>query len=32
MDFELSASEKEFRDEVRAWLKANKPREEATTG
>jgi len=27
MDFELSESEKGFRDEVRAWLKANKPRE-----
>jgi alkylation response protein AidB-like acyl-CoA dehydrogenase len=27
MDFELSASEKSFRDEVRAWLKANKPKE-----
>jgi alkylation response protein AidB-like acyl-CoA dehydrogenase len=26
MDFELSDSEKEFRDEVRGWLKANKPR------
>src|SRR2546423_2361369 len=25
MDFELSPSELEFRDEVRAWLKANKP-------
>ncbi len=25
MDFELSDSEKAFRDEVRAWLKANKP-------
>lgn len=28
MDFELSASEKSFRDEVRAWLKANAPREQ----
>jgi len=27
MDFELSDSEKAFRDEVRAWLKANKPAE-----
>lgn len=27
MDFELSASEKAFRDEVRTWLQANKPRE-----
>src|SRR5438270_2900349 len=26
MDFELSPSEKKFRDEVRAWLKANAPR------
>ena len=25
MDFELSATEKAFRDEVRVWLKANKP-------
>ncbi len=25
MDFELSDAEKEFRDEVRAWLKANAP-------
>jgi len=25
MDFELSESEKKFRDEVRAWLEANKP-------
>ena len=25
MDFDLSAEEKQFRDEVRAWLKANKP-------
>ncbi len=25
MDFELSASEKAFRDEVRGWLKANAP-------
>src|SRR4029077_7663533 len=29
MDFELSSSEKAFRDEVRTWLKANKPRGEA---
>ncbi len=28
MDFDLSAEEKEFRDEVRAWLKANKPSED----
>ena len=28
MDFELSASERAFRDEVRAWLKANKPHED----
>jgi alkylation response protein AidB-like acyl-CoA dehydrogenase len=27
MDFDLSSEEKEFRDEVHAWLKANKPRE-----
>jgi alkylation response protein AidB-like acyl-CoA dehydrogenase len=27
VDFELSAAEKAFRDEVRAWLKANKPKE-----
>ncbi len=26
MDFDLSESEKAFRDEVRAWLKANAPR------
>src|SRR3989441_12527414 len=26
MDFELSEPEKKFRDEVRVWLKANKPR------
>src|SRR5712692_9625266 len=26
MDFELSEPEKKFRDEVRTWLKANKPR------
>ncbi len=25
MDFELSPTEREFRDDVRAWLKANKP-------
>jgi alkylation response protein AidB-like acyl-CoA dehydrogenase len=30
VDFELSASEKQFRDEVRAWLKTNKPRQEET--
>ncbi|HEX9475109.1 MAG TPA: acyl-CoA dehydrogenase family protein, partial [Candidatus Dormibacteraeota bacterium] len=28
MDFELSEPEKKFRDEVRAWLKANKPRDD----
>src|SRR5256886_17183164 len=27
MDFELSSTEKAFRDEVRAWLKANAPRD-----
>ena len=27
MDFELSPTEKAFRDEVRAWLKANAPRD-----
>ena len=32
MDFELSLSETEFRDEVRSWLAANKPREEAVAG
>src|SRR5256885_6845003 len=32
MDFELSPSEREFRDEVRSWLDANKPREEAPAG
>src|SRR2546426_11089242 len=26
MDFELSEPEKKFRDEVRVWLEANKPR------
>src|SRR5258708_34690619 len=29
MDFDLSESEKTFRDEVRAWLKANVPRKSA---
>src|SRR3979409_267568 len=29
MDFDLSDSEKAFRDEVRAWLKANAPRKDA---
>ena len=29
MDFELSEPEKQFRDEVRAWLKANKPQDGA---
>ena len=28
VDFELSPSEQQFRDEVRAWLKANKPRQD----
>lgn len=28
MDFELSESEKKFRDEVRSWLKANAPRDD----
>jgi alkylation response protein AidB-like acyl-CoA dehydrogenase len=28
VDFELSASEQQFRDEVRAWLKTNKPRQD----
>ena len=32
MDFEMSPSETAFRDEVRSWLAANKPREEATDG
>src|SRR6266705_3016693 len=32
MDFELSPSEREFRDEVRSWLAANKPRDEAPAG
>ena len=32
MDFELSPSEKKFRDEVRAWLKANAPRGEDADG
>jgi alkylation response protein AidB-like acyl-CoA dehydrogenase len=30
MDFELSPSEQAFRDEVHAWLAANKPREDAS--
>ena len=30
MDFELDASEKIFRDEVRAWLKANAPKNDST--
>src|SRR6476660_314623 len=29
MDFELDASEKVFRDEVRAWLKANAPKDDS---
>src|SRR5947209_9579665 len=32
MDFELSPSEKKFRDEVRAWLKANVPRGDDADG
>src|SRR5437660_8180797 len=32
MDFELSASEREFRDGVRSWLASNKPRDEAPAG
>ena len=32
MDFELSADEKAFRDEVRAWLKASAPRDGAADG
>jgi alkylation response protein AidB-like acyl-CoA dehydrogenase len=32
MDFELSETEKTFRDEVRAWLNANKPRENGSAG
>jgi len=32
MDFELSPSEREFRDEVRTWLDSNKPRDEAPAG
>ncbi len=31
MDFDLSQSEKAFRDEVRAWLKANAPRKDDPT-
>jgi alkylation response protein AidB-like acyl-CoA dehydrogenase len=30
MDFELSDAEKAFRDDVRAWLKANRPSEDAS--
>jgi alkylation response protein AidB-like acyl-CoA dehydrogenase len=30
VDFELSEPEKKFRDEVRAWLKANKPRDDGS--
>src|SRR5437762_12363672 len=29
MDFELSPSEREFRDGVRSWLASNNPRDEA---
>ena len=32
MDFELSPSEREFRDGVRSWLASNKPRDEAPAG
>ncbi|HVH62601.1 MAG TPA: acyl-CoA dehydrogenase family protein [Candidatus Dormibacteraeota bacterium] len=32
MDFELSESEKKFRDEVRAWLAANAPRDQEGEG
>src|SRR5919108_3295100 len=32
MDFELSPDEKAFRDEVRAWLKSNAPRDGAADG
>jgi alkylation response protein AidB-like acyl-CoA dehydrogenase len=32
MDFELSPDEQAFRDEVRAWLKANAPRDTETDG
>ncbi|HEX2679889.1 MAG TPA: acyl-CoA dehydrogenase family protein [Candidatus Dormibacteraeota bacterium] len=32
MDFELSPTEKAYRDEVRAWLKANVPRDGDTEG
>src|SRR5438046_3314969 len=32
MDFELSEAEKEFRDEVRAWLKANAPHDAEGAG
>jgi alkylation response protein AidB-like acyl-CoA dehydrogenase len=32
MDFELSDSERAFRDEVRAWLKANAPRDSSEDG
>ena len=32
MDFELSAEEKAFRDQVRAWLKANAPRDGGADG
>ena len=32
MDFELSDSERAFRDEVRAWLKANGPRDAEADG
>jgi len=32
VDFDLTPSEKAFRDEARAWLAANKPREGATAG
>src|SRR6266566_6765738 len=32
MDFELSPSEREFRDGVRSWLASHKPRDEAPAG
>ena len=32
MDFELSETEKAFRDEVRAWLKANAPHDAEGSG
>jgi alkylation response protein AidB-like acyl-CoA dehydrogenase len=32
VDFDLSPSEKKFRDEVRAWLKSNAPRDDDASG